>query len=157
MDEKSYFLDSFFFSRSWLASWISPNRSKIIWNFYEKSILILFNVKKRCLVVFWDRDWATWNTDKRFRLEHKLFVPFSIFSVVFKKWKNRNSCILCMVNMSQEIMFSDIAEQWQGNLDSDFYSKVNSVDYFSEWRFSAGTNGVTLRMSCWFSCRYKIV
>ena len=40
-----------------------------------------------------------------------------------------------MVNMSQEVMFSDIAEQWQGNLDSDFYSKVNSVD----WRFSAGT------------------
>ena len=43
-----------------------------------------------------------------------------------------------MVN-SKEIMFSDIAEQWQGNLDSDFYSKVNSVDYLFEWRFSAGT------------------
>lgn len=41
--------------------------------------------------------------------------------------------------MSQEIMFSDIVEQWQGNLDSDFYSKVNSVDYLFEWRFSAGT------------------
>ena len=37
--------------------------------------------------------------------------------------------------MSQEVMLSDIEEQWQGNLDSDFYSKVNSVD----WRFSAGT------------------
>ena len=36
-------------------------------------------------------------------------------------------------------MLSDIAEQWQGKLDSDFYSKVNSVDYLFEWRFSART------------------
>ena len=34
--------------------------------------------------------------------------------------------------MSQEIMFSDIAEKWQGGLDSDFYSKVNSFDYLFE-------------------------
>lgn len=36
-------------------------------------------------------------------------------------------------------MLSDIAEQWQGKLDSDFYSKVNSVDYLFEWRFLART------------------
>ena len=63
-----------FFSRSLLASWISPNRSKIIWNFfYEKK-------SKSCLVVFWNGDKATWNTDKRFRL--RLEVIFNFFSRV---------------------------------------------------------------------------
>ena len=35
-----------------------------------------------------------------------------------------------MANMSQEVTFSHIAEQWQGNLDSDFYSRNDLIDFY---------------------------
>ena len=43
--KKVIFSIVFFLSRSLLASWISPNRSKIMSNFYEKIILILLRLK----------------------------------------------------------------------------------------------------------------